>query len=67
MAFGASPNDRETDACAFEIRIGMESLERPEQGVCMGHIEPRAVIADEEDHARAVQLLGLTPIACVTG
>lgn len=56
MAFGDAPNDRETDARAFEIRIGMESLERPEQGVCMGHIEPRAV-----------QLLGLTPIACVTG
>ena len=39
---------RQPDACAFEFTDAMEALERSEQFIDIGHIEPRAIVTDEK-------------------
>src|SRR5581483_8081297 len=44
---------RQADACAFKLLAVVQALKSPEQFVDVGHIEARAIVADEVDRFTA--------------
>src|SRR3954463_2000254 len=48
VALDDAPDDRQADAGAFEVLVGVHAVKRLEQARAVLHVEARAVIADRE-------------------
>src|SRR5690606_18979625 len=64
VALDDAAGDRQPDACAFELILAMQALERAEQFADVAHVEPHAVVANENALLQLVapaQRLSLCP------
>lgn len=60
VALDHASHRRQADAVAFEVALHMQTLERREQPVCVGHVEAGAVVGHVEMD-RAVRLVCADP------
>jgi len=53
-----TPNDRETQTCAFKFALGVQPLKTREQVLSVGHIKTRAIVPDTVSSLASVYFPG---------